>query len=192
MSKDNNILSQLGGAWIIYKLRWLIVTGIILFVVIFFIIDHDMNKEYQKYGYSSWTENIKYDEWTGEIIPKDEINTYTSNSKYITNSKGNIITVAQIEELVEKYGEIQGSYMSFNESKKDSLDNICNTLLREYLDLNYEIKPFGETNSHNYRFQIIGDYSENYYSDFSTPSDLRSLTKEVFKDKYNKQKEMNK
>ena len=82
--------------------------------------------------------------------------------------------------------------MSFNESKKDSLDNICNTLLREYLDLNYEIKPFGETNSHNYRFQIIGDYSENYYSDFSTPSDLRSLTKEVFKDKYNKQKEMNK
>ena len=187
MSKNNDILSKLGSAWIIYKLRWLIVIGIILFIVIFVIINHDMNKEYQQYGYSSWTDNIKYDEWTGEIIPKAEINTHTSMSKYITNSKGNEITVAQIEELVKQYGEIQGSYASFNESKKESLDSICNTLLREYLDLDYEIKPFGEASSHNYRFQIVGDYSENYYSNFSTPSDLRSLSKEVFKDKYKKE-----
>lgn len=187
MSKSNDLFSQLGEAWIIYKLRWLIVIGIILFIVIFVVINHDMNKEYQQYGYSSWTDNIKYDEWTGEIIPKAEINTHTSMSKYITNSKGNEITVAQIEELVKQYGEIQGSYASFNESKKESLDSICNILLREYLDLDYEIKPFGEPNSHNYRFQIVGDYSENYYSDFSTPSDLRSLSKEVFKDKYENQ-----
>ena len=187
MSKSNDLFSQLGEAWIIYKLRWLIVIGIILFIVIFVVINHDMNKEYQQYGYSSWTDNIKYDEWTGEIIPKAEINTHTSMSKYITNSKGNRITVIQIEELVKQYGEIQGSYASFNESKKDSLNNICNTLLREYLDLNYEIRPFGELSSHNYRFQIVGDYERNYYSDFSTPSDLRSLTKEVFKDKYEKE-----
>ena len=187
MSKNNDILSKLGSAWIIYKLRWLIVIGIILFIVIFVIINHDMNKEYQQYGYSSWTDNIKYDEWTGEIIPKAEINTHTSMSKYITNSKGNEITVAQIEELVKQYGEIQGSYASFNESKKESLDSICNILLREYLDLDYEIKPFGEASSHNYRFQIVGDYSENYYSNFSTPSDLRSLSKEVFIDKYKKE-----
>ena len=187
MSKGNDLFSQLGEAWIIYKLRWLIVIGIILFIVIFVVINHDMNKEYQQYGYSSWTNNIKYDEWTGEIIPKAEINTHTSMSKYITNSKGNEITVAQIEELVKQYGEIQGSYASFNESKKESLDSICNILLREYLDLDYEIKPFGEANSHNYRFQIVGDYSENYYSNFSTPSDLRSLSKEVFIDKYKKE-----
>ena len=187
MSKNNDILSKLGSAWIIYKLRWLIVIGIILFIIIFVVINHDMNKEYQKYGYSSWTDNIKYDEWTGEIIPKAEINTHTSMSKYITNSKGNEITVAQIEELVKQYGEIQGSYASFNESKKESLDSICNILLREYLDLDYEIKPFGEASSHNYRFQIVGDYSENYYSNFSTPSDLRSLSKEVFIDKYKKE-----
>ena len=187
MSKNNDILSKLGSAWIIYKLRWLIVIGIILFIVIFVVINHDMNKEYQQYGYSSWTDNIKYDEWTGEIIPKAEINTHTSMSKYITNSKGNKITVNQIEDLVKQYGEIQGSYASFNESKKESLDSICNILLREYLDLDYEIKPFGEASSHNYRFQIVGDYSENYYSNFSTPSDLRSLSKEVFIDKYKKE-----
>ena len=187
MSKDNDFLSQLGGVWIIYKLRWLIIIAVIFFVAIFFIINHDMNKEYQKYGYSSWTDNIKYDEWTGEIIHKTEIATYSSNSKYITNSKGNKITVNQIEELVKQYGDIQGSYASFSESKKDMLDNICNTLLREYLDLDYEIRPFGEKNSHNYRFHIVGDYSENYYADFSTSLDLRSLSKEVFQDKYKKE-----
>ena len=89
MYKNNDFFSQLGEVWIIYKLRWLIVIGIIIFVILFFIIDHYMNKEYQQYGYTSWTENIKYDEWTGEIIPKAEINTHTSMSKYITNSKGN-------------------------------------------------------------------------------------------------------
>ncbi len=187
MSKNSNLFSDIGTAYIIYKISWLIFIGILLFIIIFVVIDHNMNKEYQQYGYSSWTENIKYDEWTGEIIPKAEINTHTSMSKYITNSKGNKITVAQIEESVKQYAEIQGSYVSFNESKKESLDNICNILLREYLDLDYEIKPFGELNSHNYRFQIVGDYSKNYYSDFSTPSDLRSLSKEVFKDKYENQ-----
>ncbi len=187
MSKSNDIFSQLGGAYIIYKLRWILIIVIVLFGVIFFAVNNDMDKEYQQYGYTGWSDNIKYDEWTDEIIPKAEINTYTSDSKYITNSKGEKITVAQIEELVKQYGEIQGSYMSFNENKKDSLDNICNTLLREYLDLKYEIKPFGEANSHSYRFHIVGDYEDSYYSDFSTPSDLRSLSKEIFKDKYKKQ-----
>ncbi len=187
MSKNSNLFSDIGTAYIIYKLKWLIFIGVILFIVIFVVIDHNMNKEYQQYGYSSWTDNIKYDEFTGEIIPKDQIATYDNSDKFITNSKGNKITVTQIEELVKQYEEIQGSYASFNESKKESLDNICNILLREYLDLDYEIKPFGEPNSHNYRFQIVGDYSKNYYSDFSTPSDLRSLSKEVFKDKYENQ-----
>ena len=39
---------------------------------------------------------------------------------------------------------------------------------------------------------IVGDYSDNYYSDFSTPSDLRSLSKEVFKDKYRNQNNLDK
>ena len=50
--------------------------------------------------------------------------------------------------------------------------------------MNYEIKPFGGEKSKSYRFQIIGDYEDNYYSWISSPSDLRGLVKEVFKDKY--------
>ena len=187
MSKNSNLFSDIGTAYIIYKLRWIIVIGIILFGSIFFFMKRDIDNDYKKYGYTGIMDNIKYDEWTGEIIPKTEINTHTSDNKYITNSKGNKITVAQIEDLLKQYGEIQGSYASFNESKKDSLDNICNILLREYLDLNYEIKHFGDENSKCYRFQIIGDYEDNYYSWISSPSDLRGLVKEVFKDKYCKQ-----
>lgn len=187
MSKNSNFFTDIGTAYIIYKLRWIIVIGIILFGSIFFFMKRDIDNDYKKYGYTGIMDNIKYDEWTGEIIPKAEINTYTSDNKYITNSKGNKITVAQIEDLLKQYGEIQGSYASFNESKKDSLDNICNILLREYLDLNYEIKHFGGENSKSYRFQIIGDYEDNYYSWISSPSDLRGLVKEVFKDKYCKQ-----
>lgn len=187
MSKNSSFFSDIGTAYIIYKLKWLIVIGIIFFAGIFFFMNKDMDKEYQKYGYSGWSDNIKYDEWTGEIISKSDIETYTSSNKYITNSKGNKITVALIEELIQQYGEIQGSYASFNESKKESLDNICNTLLKEYLDLDYVIKPFGDEKLKNFRFKIVGDYENNYYSDFSTPSDLRSLAKEVFKDRYNKE-----
>lgn len=187
MSNNKDLLSQIGEAFLLYKLRWVILAGIIFLVAIYFIVSPQVDKEYQQYGYTGLSDNIKYDEFTGEIIPKEQIATYDNSDKFIINSKGNKITVAQIEELVKQYSEIQGSYASFNETKKDSLDNICNTLLREYLDLDYEIRKFGGENSHNYRFQIVGDYSENYYSDFSTPSDLRSLSKEVFKDKYCKQ-----
>lgn len=187
MSNNKDLLSQIGEAFLLYKLRWVILAGIIFFVAIYFIVSLQVDKEYQQYGYTGLSDNIKYDEFTGEIIPKEQIANYDNSDKFIINSKGNKITVAQIEELVKKYSEIQGSYASFNETKKDSLDNICNSLLREYLDLEYEIRPFGGENSHNYIFHIVGDYSENYYSDFSTPSDLRSLSKEVFKDKYCKQ-----
>lgn len=187
MSNNKDLLSQIGEAFLLCKLRWVILAGIIFFVAIYFIVSPQVDKEYQQYGYTGLSDNIKYDEFTGEIIPKEQIATYDNSDKFIINSKGNKITVAQIEELVKQYSEIQGSYASFNETKKDSLDNICNSLLREYLDLDYEIRPFGGENSHNYRFYIVRDYSENYYSDFSTPSDLRSLSKEVFKDKYCKQ-----
>ena len=38
MSKNDDILSQIGGMYILYKLRWVILIGIIIFgVVIFFV-----------------------------------------------------------------------------------------------------------------------------------------------------------
>lgn len=183
MSKDKSIFSEVTNIYILYKLRWVILVGIIFFVAIYFIVSSQVNKEYQQYGYTGISDNIKYDEFTGEIIPKNQITTYDNSSKYIINSKGNKITFAQIQEQLDKYESIQGSYASFNSDKVNLLDDICNTLLREYLDLNYEIVPFGGT-VNQFRFQIKGEYEKSYYAWFSTSSDLKGLVKEVIKEKY--------
>ena len=161
--------------------------AIILTVVVFFASTKDLNKKYKEYGYTGLADSIKYDDWTGEIIPKTDLKTYNNSSKYIINSKGNKITIAQIEKLLKQYGEIQGNYISFSKNKKDPLDRICNRLLRINLDLDYEIRSFGEEDSDSYRFQIVGEYEDNYYSSFSSQSDLRGLVKIFFKDKYNKE-----
>ena len=187
MAKNKSILDGIGTAYILYTFRWFIFIGIIGIVILFFVISNDLDKEYQQYGYTGFSDNIQYDQWTGEIIPKSEIETYSSDNKYITNSKGEEISVARINILLSRYEEIQGSYMSFSEDKKDALDVICNILLRNYLDLDYEIKPFGGDDSKSYRFQIIGEYENSYYSWISSPSELKGLVQEVFKDKYTKQ-----
>lgn len=48
----------------------------------------NLDREYQQYGYTGFTDNIKYDEWTHKVIPKNEIGTYNNNNKYITKSNG--------------------------------------------------------------------------------------------------------
>ena len=75
MSKNDDILSQIGGMYILYKLRWVILIGIIIFGVVIFFVNGDLDNEYQQYGYNGFSDNIKYDEWTDEIIPKNKIET---------------------------------------------------------------------------------------------------------------------
>ena len=63
MSKNDDILSQIGGMYISYKLRWVILIGIIIFGVVIFFVNGDLDNEYQQYGYNGFSDNIKYDEW---------------------------------------------------------------------------------------------------------------------------------
>lgn len=157
----------------------------------YFIVSPQVDKEYQQYGYTGLSDNIKYDTWTGEIIPKQEISTYNNDNKYITNAKGEQIRFSQMKKLIKEFGEIQGSYASFNGEKVESIDSICNIILREYLDLNYEIVNWGNS-SNNYVLQIKGDYEKSYYSEISNSSELEGLVKEVVKDKYRNQNNLDK
>ncbi len=150
-----------------------------------------IDKEYQKYGYSGYSDNIQYDTWTNEIIPKQEIATYNNDEKYITNSKGEQIKFLQIKVLLDEFGEIQGSYASISKDKIQSIDYICNTLLRDYLDLDYETKSFDNSDD-KFVIKIKGDYEDSYYSEISTRSELEGLVKEVIQDKYKKQNNLNK
>lgn len=188
---NNGILSKIGQAFILYKFSGMILFCIIVLLMIFFIVSPQVDKEYQKYGYTGLSDNIKYDDWTGEIVPKAEIETFNNDNKYIINSKGEQIKFGQMKELIKQFSEIQGNYASVKADKVERIDKICNTLLRDYLELNYEIVKFGDSGK-EYVIEIRGDYEKSYYSTISSSASLRGLVKEVVKDKYRKQNNLDK
>ena len=73
MSKNNSFLSDIGTAYIIYKLRWLIIIGIILFAGIFFV----------RNSHKLTVPNFKGLNYTDEILTNTE---YTDNFKFETES----------------------------------------------------------------------------------------------------------
>ena len=58
-------------------------------------------------------DHIEYDSWTDEIIPKQEISTYSNDEKYITNSKGEEIKFSQMKEEIERFREVQETMLAF-------------------------------------------------------------------------------
>ena len=87
-------------------------------MVIFFV-NGDLDNEYQQYGYNGFSDNIKYDEWTDEIIPKNKIETYNNDNKYITKSNGDKVYFADIKQQLTAYEELQGDYAFI---KADNVD----------------------------------------------------------------------
>lgn len=137
MSKSNDILSLIGGIYILYKLRWVILIGIIVFGVIAFSVKGDLDKEYQQYGYTGFSDNIKYDEWTHEIIPKNEIETYNNDNKYITKSSGEKVYFADIKKQLNAYEKLQANKIYISPEKVDQVRSICNKLFSDYFELEY-------------------------------------------------------
>lgn len=138
MSK--NSIDSLFDFFIAYKLRFLIIAVVIILGVVIFATKKDMDNEYKKYGYTGFSDTIKYDDYTKEIIPKNEIYTYSNDNKFVTNKKGQTIYFYQIKQKIEEYRQIQGQYAYFSDERKMKIEPICNTLLREYLDIEYEIE----------------------------------------------------
>lgn len=148
MSKNKSTLSQLGEMDIVYKLRWFILIGIIIFVSIIIIVKTNMDNEYQKYGYTGFSDNIKYDEWTNEIIPKNEIQTYNNDMKYITKSNGEKVYFADIKAQLNAYEKLQENYASINQENLEQVKNICDTIIISYQSLIANYNPCA-------RFEII-------------------------------------
>lgn len=85
--------------------------------ILIFKIEMDLYEENKKYGYYGFWDNVEYDTWTDEIIPKQEIDTYNNDDKYITNSKGKKIYFKQIKELlnsIKNYKETIGGLKRIN------------------------------------------------------------------------------
>ena len=191
MSKGNDILSSIGGMYILYKLRWIIFIGIIVLAIIVFSVKGDLDKEYQQYGYTGFSDNIKYDEWTDEVIPKDEIQTYNNDNKWITKSNGEKTTeTLEIYELSRSSASIEtysnggigfraldgvfsgwydnyGNIIYFNTGNLKIIDVKNDKMILGEMDEN------GFINGKYYAFDISGqfileakeivEYEENYY-----------------------------
>lgn len=172
-----------GGGYLISKFWWLILIVIILAIVTY----PEMNKEYIDNGYSGYWD-ARFDEWTGEIIPKQELETYNNDDKYITNSKGEQIKFAQIDELLNKYEEIQGDASNIKKTNLNKLTEICDILIKEYFDLDYEVCDYANDPSTNmYSIRMKGEFEDSEYKDVSSASYLRSLAHKVVKEKYRSQ-----
>ena len=188
MSKGNDILSSIGGMYILYKLRWIIFIGIIVLAIIVFSVKGDLDKEYQQYGYTGFSDNIKYDEWTDEVIPKDEIQTYNNDNKWITKSNGEKVYFLQIKEQLNAYEKLQENYAFIKEEKIEQVKNICDILFPNYFEIEYSIDKTSDGNSyliHLKNFTANGMYYEKY--SIGSYSDMRSIIKYLVKGIYREQ-----
>lgn len=188
MSKNKSTLSQLGEMDIVYKLRWFILIGIIIFVSIIIIVKTNMDNEYQKYGYTGFSDNIKYDEWTNEIIPKNEIQTYNNDMKYITKSNGEKVYFADIKAQLNAYEKLQENYASINQENLEQVKNICDTIFSNYFEMQYTI----EKNSSGTSYIIyLRDFTANgkYYNSYriSAGYEMMRIIKYLVKGVYREQ-----
>ena len=129
-------------------------------------------------------DNIQYDNWTGEIIPKYKIETYSNDDKYIVNLKDEKVSFKQIKDLLEQYRVVQENNAFVKEENFNELTSICNVLLKEYLDLDYKVIKSDNPNMNEYRFKVSGKYEDSYYNEFTSTSYLEGLVRIVVKELY--------
>ena len=72
--------------------------------------------------------NIQYDNWTGEIIPKHKIETYSNDDNYVINLKVEKVSFKQIKDLLEQYRVVQENNAFVKEENLNELTSICNVL----------------------------------------------------------------
>ncbi len=188
MSKNNDVLSQIGGIYILYKLRWIILIGIVILLVIIFSVKRELDNEYQEYGYTGFSDNIKYDEWTDEVIPKSEIETYSNDDKYITKSSGEKVYFSDIKKQLEAYEELQGNYAYIKEESVTQAKEICDELFSDYFELTYSIEKVSDISSYEIH---IKDFTANgmYYNDYEIGASykMKNIVKYLVKGIYREQ-----
>lgn len=188
MSKNKDILSQIGGIYILYKLRWIILIGIIILAIIILSVKVDLDNEYQQYGYAGFNDNIEYDEWTDEVIPKDEISTYNNDNKYITKSNGEKVYFADIKEQLNAYEELQDNYAFIKPENVEQAKSICDVLFLNYFELSYSIDKTSDGNSYLIHLK---DFTANgmHYDDYSIgPAyEMKNIIKYLVKGIYREQ-----
>ncbi len=187
MSKNKNWLSKFSKFYIVYELRGIIIVCLIAIGIFAFSESKRLDKKYQQYGYSGHMDNIQYDNWTCEIIPKHKIETYSNDDKYIVNLKGEKVSFKQIKDLLEQYRVVQENNAFVKEENLNELTSICDVLLKEYLDLDYKVIKSDNSDMNEYQFKVSGKYEDSYYNYFTSTSYLEGLVRNVVQEMYRSQ-----
>lgn len=188
MGKSKSLLDEAFEVYVLYKCRWVIIIGIILLLVAGFKASKELDKKYQEYGYSGFEDDIEYDEFTDEIIPKAEIETYNNDNKYITKSNGEKVYFSQIKEQKNAYERVQGSYAFISEQSIEEVRSICDILLVNYFEKNYTIEKVPETIFyiiHVRDITINGIYHEDF--EIGSESEMQRFVKYLVKGIYREQ-----
>lgn len=187
MLKNKNWLSKFSKFYIVYELRGIIIVCLIAIGIFAFSESKRLDKKYQQYGYFGYMDNIQYDNWTGEIIPKYKIETYSNDDKYIVNLKGEKVSFKQIKDLLEQYRVVQENNAFVKEENLNELTSICDVLLKEYLDLDYKVIKSDNSDMNEYQFKVSGKYEDSYYNYFTSTSYLEGLVRNVVQEMYRSQ-----
>lgn len=188
MAKNEDVLSKIGGMYIIYKLRWIILIGVIIIVVVIFSVKGELDNEYQQYGYTGFSDKIQYDEFTDEVIPKGEIENYNNDNKYITKSNGEIIYFGDIKKQLNAYEELQNNYAYIRSENIEKVKNICDVLFLNYFELPYSIDKILDGNSyliHLKNFTANGIHYDDY--SIGPAYEMKSIVKYLVKGIYRQQ-----
>lgn len=188
MNKEKSLLDQIITALIIYKFRWLLVLLIIVGAVMFFFISQDLNREPIENGYSGFFDNIKYDEWTNEIIPKDEIYSPTIKYKSIQTPDGSNVSENELENFIEEYRKIQDNYGFLTEERKNKVESLVNMLFKLMFKIDYSFEKTATNTSytiHLKNFDANGIHYDDY--EIGATSEFAHILKLLFKGIYREQ-----
>ena len=147
-----------------------------------------MDREYQEYGYSGFFDNIKYDEWTDEIIQKDKIDSPTIEYKSIVTTNGSNVSEKELEYYVEEYRKVQDSYEYLTEERKSQVESLIDMLFGLMFKIDYSFEKTSTNTSytiHLKNFDANGIHYDDY--EIGPTSEFKYILKLLFKGIYREQ-----
>lgn len=115
----------------------IIIVITIILVIGYFMFAKPVYEEYERLGYKSG-ETAIIDPMTGNIIPKNEIDTYNNDRVELITDYGEIVHLGEIKLILENMKNSIGGSGQIKDKK--TLKEKCDILFTKYLSVEYEIK----------------------------------------------------
>lgn len=115
----------------------LIIIALIIFTIGYFVFAKPLNDKYKELGYKAG-ETAFIDPMTGNIIPKNELETYDNGRIELITEDGETVYLGEIKLILEEMKKLIGGSGEIKD--KEKLKDECDILLTKYLSVEYEIR----------------------------------------------------